>query len=293
MLQPRNVLKSGRFHFCTIGLGTINYRGAARRLAREAFETGLFSSSYGNDEKFIRENCPLFWEQHKSILKARVPGFGYWLWKPTYISKVLDLIPENDVLLYLDSGSSIGKSLEDRLELMRYMNLGKVNDLVGSNSQSFKEKYYCSSDYLDFRQTKDSDRESNQFYGGFLIVKNSERGRSLVEEWRRVACQENHRLYFMNSGFASQIDGFVHHMYDQALLSPLLKSYAASNVLVGDKFIDAPVRMIRHRFAYKVSERNPAIVGFYKSAGFFSKVYLAVQRRTLRKTQNLCQLEHE
>ncbi len=280
------------FHFCTLGMGTINYRGAARRLANEAFRTGLFVNSFGHDEKYLCENAQVFWSRHRSVLKPRVPGFGWWIWKPTYISTMLDSIPENDVLMYLDAGSYIGTTPEDKKVIRKYLELAALHHLVGSSSQSFSDEDYCSKGYLDFLSVSESNRKSNQFWAGFLIIKNSEEGRKLVERWRELACEKNHSYLVPIRDSDSEVPGFIHHMYDQALLSPLLKKSGAVDVYVGDRTSDAAIKMSRHRFAFKVGEERKLVVLAFSFISQMSRVYLAIQRRVFRNSLTIRPTSH-
>lgn len=280
------------FHFCTLGMGTINYRGAARRLANEASSTGLFVKSFGHDEKYLRKNVRAFWSRHRSVLKPRVPGFGWWIWKPTYISAILKSIPENDVLMYLDAGSYIGTTSEDKEVLRKYLELAALHHVVGSSSQSFSDEEYCSKGYLDFLSVSEADRKSNQFWAGFLIVKNSNEGRKLVERWRELTCERNHGYLLPVRDCDLEVPGFIHHMYDQALLSPLLKKSNAIDVFVGDRTSDAAIRMSRHRFAFKVGEERKLVVLTFRALSQMSRVNLGIQRRIIRNSLTIRPSSH-
>ena len=48
---------------------------------------------------------------HENIFSQK-KGAGYWLWKPYIILETLEEIPENDILLYADSGSVIAKPID-------------------------------------------------------------------------------------------------------------------------------------------------------------------------------------
>lgn len=286
-------LEDTNFHFCTIGLGTSNYRKAAKRLAREALATGLFKSSQGNDEIYLKKNCNQFWKNHKSILKARVPGFGWWIWKPTYILSILESLPVDDVLMYLDAGSYIGKSEKDIREIREFLHFAELNDSVGSSNQPFIEESYSSKEYLDHIQLEDSARKSNQYCAAFLIVKNSEKGKSLIKEWQRLCCQSSHKFYFIASGTKIEPPNFVHHMYDQAILSPLLKKYSTIDLDVGDKSVQGSIRLLRHRYAFSYGEKNLFVVSFFRAISLLSKIYLAAQRKIFRNTLNLRPGDHD
>ena len=47
-----------------------------------------------------------FVDKYFKILKNSVGG-GYWLWKPYVIQDVLSKTNENDIILYLDAGSTL------------------------------------------------------------------------------------------------------------------------------------------------------------------------------------------
>lgn len=280
------------FHFRTIGLGTINYRKAAKRLAREATGSGLFKTSYGRDETYLMNYCGPFWYSHRTVLKARVPGFGWWIWKPAYIASELKSIPTGDILMYVDAGSYIGQSQSDIQEIRRYLQAAMIDDVVGSSNQPFIEERYSAREYLDYIQLGESARKSNQFYAGFLIVKNSVRGEALLQDWQDLSCMSNHRFFFNPPNREREVPDFVHHMYDQAVLSPLLKKYSARDVRVGDKSIQAPIRMLRHRYSYKVGEKNLSIIIYFQIIAFFSKLKLAFLRRLFRNSLNLRPGQH-
>lgn len=267
------------WHFRTIGMGTINYRKAALRLAQEVSSTGIFESSSGLDEYFIKENAPSFWVKHKTILKARVPGFGWWIWKPTFIELCLKKLNENDCMLYLDAGSFVAVDQKD-LILNVLENINGFN-LVGSNNQTFPEWKYCSINLLDKFEISNTDRHENQFYANFLMIRNNAYTREFISEWKSLLCSNDHEFLIPHSNL-SQSEGFVHHMYDQAVLSCLMKREKAGIISIGDKSNPGVIRAMRHRFAYSISCKNLLIRTFYRIISFLSKVRLFFQRRIFR-----------
>ena len=138
-----------KWHFRTIGMGTVNYRKSSVRLAREVNAIGLFDSSIGHSEKFLKKTSKQFWENHKNILKARVPGFGWWIWKPEYIARCLDEIPEGDGILYLDAGSYVAQTHVALLEIERMLILANEDSIVAASGQPFLESNYASTELMD------------------------------------------------------------------------------------------------------------------------------------------------
>jgi len=272
-------LKSS-WHFRTIGLGTINYRAGARRLAKEAFSTGLFETSIGFDEKYLKQNSQLFWENHRKILKSRTHGFGFYVWKPEFIKLALSGIPENHGLMYCDAGNLISRKLDDIKVLGSYLNLASESNLVGSNSQNFVEKDWSPLKLMDHLNLSEINRDSSQFLGGFLLITNTPEGRQFVEQWSDLACQENHRFLFprMASKYPKNLS------FDQAILSCLLKSRSKPSVNLGDSENLGCVRAARHRFAYSIDSKNCIARGFFNLIASLSKLKLALEHRIFKNS---------
>jgi len=279
-------VRAPKCHFRTIGMGTINYRKAAKRLADEAFSTGLFETSLGLDETYLKLNCKEFWNNHKKILKARVPGFGWWIWKCEFIRLCLSEIPDGDLLFYMDAGSYIGTKSTDIEEISKFIQLAAHSGLVGSNSQSFLEKAYSSRLVLDHLNLAEELRNQNQFYAGFLIVRKQCLTLDFLNQWSHLTCKEGHRFLFPPLNINEEL-GFVHHMYDQAILSPLMKLYDATAVEVGDTSKSGSIRMARHRYAFSADSNNTTEIFLFRFISYLSKVRLAVERRIFRNSLHI------
>ena len=272
-------LKSS-WHFRTIGLGTINYRAGARRLAKEAFSTGLFETSEAFDEKYLKLNSELFWENHRKILKSRTQGFGFYVWKPELIKLALSGIPENHGVMYCDAGNLISGKFNDKNVLGSYLNLASESNVVGSNSQNFVEKDWSPLELMDLLNLSQMHRDSSQFLGGFLLITNTPEGRQFVEQWSDLACQENHRFLFprMATTYPKNLS------FDQAILSCLLKSRSKPSVNLGDKENLGCVRTARHRFAYSIDSKNYIERGFFNLIASLSKFRLALEHRIFKNS---------
>lgn len=264
------------WHFRTIGLGTINYRAASKRLAKEVSGMGLFATSIGYDEKFLLKTSPDFWDAHKKMLKARNPGFGWWVWKPEFIRMCLSRIPEGHGLMYSDAGNYIGTASSDSENLSAYLNFAIKNNIVGSNSQDFIEKNWSSPDLMNLLNLDSAARNSNQFLGGFLLVTNTSQGREFVSKWANLVCKENHR--FLMPGPDSDHSSNV-GSHDQSILSCLLKQASKPSVFIGDKKKLGTIRAIRHRYAFPVHDANKISVVIFKTVFFLSRTRLALERR--------------
>lgn len=281
-----------KWHFRTIGMGTFNYRLAAKRLAQDAMSTSLFESSIGYDEKIFLNHLPDFWDQHKQVLSARVPGFGWWIWKPHFIRYCLSEIPKDEGLLYLDAGTVISKSKEDLQNLGRILELGRDTTLIGSNSQNFSENLYTSKALLDYLDIKEEDRLSNQYWAGFLLVRNNNSGESFVNCWANLVCKSNHSFLLPDIIKEQEVKGFVHHMHDQAVFSSLMKSFGAKSVEIDQDNNYGAIRPIRHRYAFSYYETRLYIILLYKTIFMISRFKLYVLRRLYRDSLSKKPINH-
>lgn len=280
------------WHFRTAGMGTHNYRSAARRLANEAADTGLFQTSKGLSEKQIRLLMPAFWTEHKQILKARVQGFGWYIWKPYFIHEMLNSIPEGDGLLYLDSGCTISNGKESIEKIADYLKIAEKYGVVGSNSDPYIEQNYTSEDLMTRYKLTPEQRTSNQYCAAILFVVNNLEGREFINEWRQMVCAESHRWVLPETYSLPNHSQFIHHMHDQAVLSCLLKYHQKPSIVTGTKVTFGAIRLSRHRYGYRLDNHSLITKTYFDYLGKMSKIYLAIQRRILWRSRNLRPRSH-
>jgi hypothetical protein len=285
------ISKKAAWHFRTIGLGTLNYRAASKRLAKEARALGIFDTSVGHTEKFLKEISPLFWSRHENILKARVPGFGWYIWKPEYIKKCLENIPLGDGLIYCDAGNWLSQNEKDLQTFSSYMDLALMNGVVGSNNQDFVEEKYSTLNLMNLLNLSSADRKSNQFMAGFILLVNSPEGRSFVNSWSEIACKDNHE-YLLPDLKKDVVEGFDTHAKDQAIFSCLMKSLAKPSVQIGDKVTHGCVRAVRHRYGYRFMNPSVHSMVLYGLISKFSRVKLYIERRIYNDSLTLRPNEH-
>jgi len=270
------------WHFRTIGMGTLNYRIAARRLAAEASSTGLFVTSEGFSESFLKDSSPDFWLDHRKVLSAKTPGFGWWVWKPEFIWKSLTSIPEGDGLLYLDAGSFIGRDAQSVSSIASFIQITSQSGISASNNQPFIEKYYSSTRFMNHVNLAQQDRNSNQFWAGCLFLVNIESTRNLIQQWKYLCCVNDHDFLLAKANSVDEVPGFVHCMHDQAILSALLKNAQVHVIEVGDRDRDGAIRGLRHRFGYAFEEDRYHKKVFFLLLDFSSRVKLYLLRRIFR-----------
>jgi hypothetical protein len=90
------------------------HKNAQRENANSALSTGGFDEVFSFNFKDLGET---FITENKNIL-SQSRGAGYWMWKPFVIKKALDLINENDILMYSDSGISFIRNIDEIISIM-------------------------------------------------------------------------------------------------------------------------------------------------------------------------------
>lgn len=192
---------------------------------KEAKFDKVFECNYSFlDKDFINEN--------KSILSEK-RGAGYWLWKPYLINKVLEHLPLNSYLFYLDSGAFFIQPVDSLIDYLdKYLEGGVVLFETskwcpnGPPWEKCIEKNWTKGDVFHLLDIKDDIdvTETPQVNGATILFKNNDNAKIFVKEWleiskKREALTDDSNIYLNN------FDGFEDHRHDQSILSCLGKKY--------------------------------------------------------------------
>lgn len=159
-----------------------------------------------------------FREKNKEIL-SRSRGAGYWIWKPYIILKTLKRLEEGDYLVYTDSGAAFINRISYLIDAM---------NREGTDVMCFCIKYW---EYMyskrDALILMNADREeitnSRQICGSYMILRNSVRTRTLIEDFLRFVQDVRIVTDDANVCGKENYDGFVENRHDQTVWSLLCK----------------------------------------------------------------------
>ena len=181
-------------HFLSYGDG--NYTERKNIIVQEVLDAKLdppIDKTYAWD----RSNIPEFYSKHKEIMD-NLPCSGRFIWKPYIILKMLNRIPENDYLIYLDSGSTIinkgefKESRENRYkEYFEFLKDAKCPILGFAPVQEKDWSYYYTQrdakhdpQLLNrYDLNHDEFLDSAGMEAGFLLMKNDYRVREAIQFW--------------------------------------------------------------------------------------------------------------
>ena len=194
-------------------------------------DCGLF-----NEFKCFTENDidNEFKEKYKEVWTMS-KGAGYWIWKPYIISKMLEQINENDIVVYIDGGCHINITKESQERFNEYINM--IN-----NSQSgllrfqltHQEKNFTNKKTIDYFKDKfnindemmNTYLESMQCVGGIQLMK---KNKYTIQFFKQI-------LEILSDDYKLFTDIYTEtnekHRHDQSIMSLLYKH------MNGDLIID-------------------------------------------------------
>jgi hypothetical protein len=153
-----------------------------------------------------------FYEKNKAILD-QPRGAGYWLWKPYFILKTLEQIPEGAILIYLDSGLKIVDSMDAIIN-----RLNGYDMLFFDNIASTHRKYTKRELLKFFDMDNNLVRDSGQINAAVMIFRNTKRSREFVNKWLWIG--QIPGLIDDTSSKNEHLD-FLDNRHDQSIVSLL------------------------------------------------------------------------
>ena len=120
--SPSDITKA----FFTFGGPTMNYKIRVKELCAQAQKLKFFDRIFCYTEEDLHKDIS-FWSQHgESIQRNHDHGYGFWIWKPYMIGKILESLQYDDVLVYMDAGCMFNPNGKNRLQ--DYLNILRSND---------------------------------------------------------------------------------------------------------------------------------------------------------------------
>ena len=203
-----------------ITYGNQKYNIQRKRLAHQARKLGCFDEviSYSKNNLSFE-----FKKKYEKILKNDQGG-GFWIWKPFILLKLLEETKENDLILYLDAGSTLNPRGRERMNEYFQM-LEESNKSFLRFDIGLKEKYWTSKEVF-FALNKDVESvygNSNQLAGGVIFIKNTKHSKEYFRHFFKIIDSDLNLItnYYKDN----QIAKFKTSRHDQSLLSLMGKVY--------------------------------------------------------------------
>ena len=199
------------------------------RIKRQAENFGVFKSIQEFGEQDLKGD---FWNNYASKMMIRRVGmpdkfYGYYACKAYFVEEALKNIPEDDILLYVDSGCELNKN-----------GLGKLNQYYEECVET--GGVFFTLDLPEIQWTKmdtyrriigenDEYMMTRQIISGIFFIKNNEFMRSIIKKWKDI-CIENDGHYLNDNPSKLPNDPiFRENRHDQSILSLILKIESESH----------------------------------------------------------------
>jgi len=170
---------------------------------------------------------PEFYNNHSAILKAPI-GAGYWLWKPYFIYQTMNMMPDNSIILYADSGvlftQSVSKLLRD------FSDKGII--LVGHGKPAQMRGYIKREARQIFGIDNNEDiLNSQNIWAFFMAIRNNQSSREFIKTWLDMCSIQD---AITNTPFDKSIQEKpdVLHQHDQSILSIVAAKYPKDITIV-------------------------------------------------------------
>jgi len=159
-----------------------------------------------------------FAEENKEILSA-TRGAGFWLWKPYFISRVLECLGDGDLLIYADAGMHFVNSPERMVA-----SIDKSEHDLLILGEAFLEAHYTKRDTFVLMDTDHEEfAQSKQRLASCFLVRKSSWSQCFFNRYLRFSCDPRILTDIANTCGLDNYPDFIAHRHDQSIFSLLSK----------------------------------------------------------------------
>ena len=207
-------------HFLTFGGGAKNFHDAARRLTKEAHKSNIFSTVHCYFD-YDLESMDDFWIAHGNFIKNNKRLYGYCLWKPYLVLKLLETMQDGDRIFYADAGCQFDFDCEDPKK--------QYDEMVKHMGDQVMTATYCNVDYnmtkwdlvLHLNMQDHPRLKTSQIQATTFMLTKCDRIMTFVRLWYTICC--NYHLLDDSPSKAPNHSNYDEHRHEQSIFSLLAK----------------------------------------------------------------------
>jgi hypothetical protein len=206
-----------------ITYGDNKYSESKKRIYNQAKSLGWFDTITLYSPEDLDEE---FKDNFKDILELPRGG-GYWIWKPYIIKKHMDMISDNDILIYIDAGCYINPAGVERFKEYIEMLNNREEGCISFQMSQHKEKAWTTKEIFEhFNINNDSDDilETGQIMATIKMFKKNANAVNIVSAWLN-ALYRNPLVFTDHYNKNNQCEGFIDNRHDQSVCSIICKLY--------------------------------------------------------------------
>ena len=213
-----------------ITYGDSKYTESKKRIYNQANSLGWFDTITLYSPEDLDAD---FKEQFKDILELPRGG-GYWIWKPYIIKKHLDMINDDDILIYIDAGCYINPKGAERFKEYIEMLNNSEEGCISFQMSQHKEKTWTTKEIFELfniHNNSDDILETGQIMATIKMFKKNANAVNIVSAWLNALYINP--LVFTDYYNKNQCEGFIDNRHDQSVCSIICKLY--KTILIEDE----------------------------------------------------------
>lgn len=262
---------------------------AIERIRKQAEEMGIFDEIHVWNEHDLDAS---FREKWAHVLKPDIRGYGYWIWKPFTIHKILSNLPEESIIIYCDAGCHLNpqgiKKLRFYIDELHKTPLGVKAFNSYFSLLEVVEKRWTKGDVFDYFNCRNnkSITDTLQLAAGHVLYRKCASALKFLETWMRV-WEDDITLLDDSPSKSPNFPEFIEGRHDQSVFSVLYKLSggtalpATETIPLGDMDkTKHPILAVRDR-GYKDKRLFPRIKRYIQAKIFMSKVKRQIKLQEL------------
>jgi len=208
-------------HLISFGAPFHIFSRAHYRVLQNAKDFGQFSSINLFSENNIFDFCPEI-ISYKNFLSS-TKGYGYWMWKSFLISRIMELVPDDDLICYADIGCTFNNDGVKRFK--EYCNLTLEQGSLCFDLGHLERSYTKMDTYKKiFPETLDH-LNTGQRCATTFFLKNTQNNRNIIQEIKNISIENDHFYINDNPSHELNHEEFKDHRHDQSVFSLMSKKY--------------------------------------------------------------------
>lgn len=207
----------------TAGLAPDNFVRAAKRISIEVRQLYKFSDIHVLGESNLAKYCPTTAKLYGEFLNPEIRGYGYWIWKPEFIYRVLaGEFGSVDQVVWVDSGCEVNANFVSKKVFARRVGATEDSGFWLHALQSTDYEYSKHDVISQFPEVSKLQLRSPQIQANYMHFSRNQ-GLPIVEEWFSRTTEKISNVNFETLN--SENEEFVEHRSDQSILSLTAKSH--------------------------------------------------------------------
>ena len=236
----------------------------------------------------------------KLLLDGKKRGFGYFMWKPYLVKKILEEINYGDIINYMDIGFHLlkenKKKFEDYLKfineednwILTFQYHNQMEEKLKNISFPYREeRKYSKGDLLDFFgfYNNSSVTETPQYMAGCFFIKKSKKSISFINEWLDIFYKRFDLVDDTDSKLKN-LNGFLENRHDQSVFSLLCKKYNLQSFSA----YECDWAYLNNERTWIHNKKSPFLAKRDLKYGILKRFYNRQKKTLLRKKRNFVNL---